>query len=385
MLRIGSALAALIILLLATSAPRACSLCAFSLKRTSLAQEWERHDIVIYGRLANPKQNNEPGAIPGTGTTEFHIEKVLKSHSSLEKTQILTIDRYIPILDAKAAPKFIAFLDVLKDKPRFDSGRQVKSAALLEYLDGALALRGKDRVEALLYYARFFDHEDEQIADDAFLEFARSTDKEVGQTARKLSSARLRKLIESPKVDAERLSLFAFLLGGCGSSKDAAFLKAMLQKPSDETARAFDGIVGGYIALEPRDGWELAVRMIADTKRPFGQRYPLVRMIRLYHGWRPGEFTKEILRCYQAIVPDGEMADFAIEDLRQWKSWDLTGTILAQWDKGTHKAPIVRRSIVRYALSCPLPEARQFVERIRPQNRDMIRDLEEDLAVEAGR
>ena len=44
------------------------------------------------------------------------------------------------------------------------------------------------------------------------------------------------------------------------------------------------------------------------------------------------------------------LADQAIEDLRRWGYWDLTTDVLAQYSKPTHAAPIVRRSIVRYAL-----------------------------------
>jgi hypothetical protein len=159
----------------------------------------------------------------------------------------------------------------------------------------------------------------------------------------------------------------------------------MLSQPGEETARATDGILGGYIALEPREGWDLAARILADPKKSLTQRYAVVRMVRLYHGWQPKESKKEIMRCYQGLIPDGELADFAIEDLRQWKAWDLTATILAQWDKNTHKAPIVRRSIARYALTCPTPDARRFIDRIRPQNREMLAELEEDLALEANK
>ena len=55
---------------------------------------------------------------------------------------------------------------------------------ILPYIEGALALKGKDRTETLVYFFRFLAHEDSSIAEDAFLEFARSTDAEVAQAAR---------------------------------------------------------------------------------------------------------------------------------------------------------------------------------------------------------
>jgi hypothetical protein len=76
------------------------------------------------------------------------------------------------------------------------------------------------------------------------------------------------------------------------------------------------------------------------------------------------------------------VADLALEDLRKWKMWDLTGTVLAQFGKPSHDAPIARRAILRYALCCPLPEARQFVEQLRRRLPDEVRDLEESLETE---
>ena len=76
------------------------------------------------------------------------------------------------------------------------------------------------------------------------------------------------------------------------------------------------------------------------------------------------------------------MADLAVEDLRRWGLWELTPKVLAQYGKPTHSSPIVRRSIVRYALCCPNPEARRFVETTRQQQRELVEDVEDSLQFE---
>jgi len=53
--------------------------------------------------------------------------------------------------------------------------------------------------------------------------------------------------------------------------------------------------------------------------------------------------------------------------------------VLAQYGKPSHNAPITKRNIIRYALCCPLPEARQFVDSVRRQDPNIVRDLEEGL------
>ena len=42
----------------------------------------------------------------------------------------------------------------------------------------------------------------------------------------------------------------------------------------------------------------------------------------------------------------------------------------------------MKRAIVRYALSCPKAEAKQFVERIRITDSEMVKDVEEGLKFE---
>lgn len=382
MARIGFTFGALGLLSLVSAPISACSLCGSAARRIAFSQEWDRSQVVVVGRAVASRLTVNPGALPGSGSTDFEIETVLKSHPFLGKKREVTLNCYIPVLDPKAPAVFLAFFDVSQEKLDFQAARQVRSKAIVAYLDGAQALRGKSRVDLLLYYSRFLDHEDEQVAEDAFLEFARSTDQEVGAVTKRLTPERFRTLLKNPKLDAERISLFAFLLGSCGGAADAEFLKGMLDQPGAEASRALDGILAGYTVLRPRDGWEQAVRILSDAKKPFHHRHAVVRMIRFYHGWKPVEFREEIVQCYRVVIRDGELADFAIEDLREWKSWDLTGAVLTQFSKSSHQAPILRRAIVRYALVCPLPEARKFVETVRGQDRELVRELEEDLAFE---
>jgi hypothetical protein len=374
MFRSGLALFALVILALPSQSP-ACSLCggAFNPQKT-IRQDWEKARLVLYGSAANPRLNPDG---KGTGTTDFTIEKVLKG--DLGNTKVITLNRYIPVLDSKNPPRFVVFCDIAEGKLDPYTGRSVRSPALLDYLKGIESLKGKDNAQILQFLYQYLDHEDESLADDAFVEFVRSSDADIGKVAKSLAPAKLRGLVQNPKVGLERLSLFAFLLGACGNEQDAVLLRAMIDRPTERTSKALDGILGGYINLKPREGWELARKILADRKLPFPPRYAAVRTLRFYFGWKPAESKTEVLRGLDNLIEDGEMADLAVEDLRQWKVWDLTGKILAQYGKPSHNAPIIKRTIIRYALCCPLPEARQFVDNVRRQDPNTVRDLEEGL------
>jgi hypothetical protein len=368
------------LLALPSPAP-SCGLCVLNGQPPpTFGQEWERAKLILFG-TAQSSRFNSSGA-PGSGTTDFRIDKVLKDDPFRGDKKVLELPRFIPILDPKKPPQFVVFCDVYKDKLDAYLGRPVNSLALLDYLEGVKSLPGKDRTQGLLYYFRYLDHPDETIAGDAFLEFARSSDLEIGKVARQLTPDKLRTLLKDPATKVERLSLFAFLLGACGNERDADFLKSMITQPSERTTQALDGLLGGYIQLRPKQGWELTYAILGDSKKHFLERFAVVRMLRFYHGWKPEEARKEVLHGLDLMVPDGDVADLAIEDLRRWKTWDLTDKILAQYGKASHATPIVRRAIVRYALCCPRPEAQRFVDSLRRLDGSLVREMEEGLELE---
>jgi hypothetical protein len=194
-----------------------------------------------------------------------------------------------------------------------------------------------------------------------------------------------RKLVKDRKVDAERLALFAFLLGATGEPADADLLMQMLQKPDDRTTKAMEGILAGTILRKPKDGWAWTNAVVADAKQPFLVRWGAVRALRFLYAARPAEYRAQVVLAMGLMIPNGELADVAIGDLQKWQLWDHTRLILKQYGKPSHTAPIVRNALLRYALNCPQPEARLFVEKLRRAEPKLIRELEEDLAFERGK
>jgi hypothetical protein len=146
-----------------------------------------------------------------------------------------------------------------------------------------------------------------------------------------------------------------------------------------------DGILGGYIQLQPRAGWDLLAAILGDARRPFTDRYAALKTIHFFHAWDPQATRREVLRGLAATLSQGDLADVPVEDLRRWQMWDLTSLVLAQFGKPTHAAPLVKRAIVRYALCCPRPESAQFVDRLRRQDPDLVAEVKESLEFEKGR
>jgi hypothetical protein len=173
--------------------------------------------------------------------------------------------------------------------------------------------------------------------------------------------------------------MYAFLLGGCGDDEDAALLAKSIKGLTEQTVGAADGFLTGYIQLRPREGWQAAQGLLRDPRKPFTVRYAALRALSFYQGWRPQESRANILAGIELSLPQGDIADIAVEDLTRWQMWELTPQVLALYGKKSHAAPIVRRAILRYAVSCPRQEAKTFVSERRRVEPDVIKDIEESL------
>ncbi len=367
-------LALLALVFLVPSPAPACSLCGTMARRVSLTQELAEASVVVYGHLANPKLDFKTGG----GTTEFHFDNILKDDPAFPKQKMILLSRYLPVIDPKESPRWVMFFRVPTKELQPYNGRQLSSPAVLEF---AVALtRYRDNPAEMLHFAaKHLDNADPQIAEEAFLVFAKADDKLIGQIAKQMPAATLRKLVKTPDLEPERLSMYAYLLGACGNADDAETLRALLKNPAPRYFRAYEGILAGYITLRPKDGWTFALDALKDQKTPFVLRYAVLRTMRFNYNAHPEETAALVLHGEALAIGHSDIADVAIQDLIRWKRWEHTKLIVACYDKASHKSPIVKNGIIRYALACPQPEARALVERVRREDPKTLRYLEEEL------
>jgi hypothetical protein len=359
-----------------TSSAPSCSLCSNRLAptfREEAAQSGAR--IILAGTLDNARLG--PG---GSGVTDFHITDVLRKDDWLAGKKVVELPRYLAVSDAKNPPRFLVFCDVFKDRLDPYRGVPIKSAETIEYVKKAMALDPRDRARCLSFFFNYLENSDPEVARDAFLEFAKASDLEIGAAAPKLSPERLREWLKNPQTPSDRLSLYALLLGACGGPADADLLATMLNDGNARSAEAFDGLLAGYIRMRPREGWELAITTLREGKRRQEVRIAILRTLRFYHNSQPTQSRANLVLAMAAILQQGELADVAMEDLRQWKMWDLTPVVLSLYGQKGFKSPIVQRAIIRYALSCgERDDARRFVEERRKTDPDEIQEIEEFL------
>lgn len=376
MLLLRPILLAVLILIAVPDAP-ACTFCNGPVRsQATLRMRYAAAKFVVQGTLKNPRFDPQTDR----GYTDFHFTALLKDDPARKEQKSLTIPQYLPVI-GETPTDYLLFCDLVEGKLEPLPGLSCRPA-VLEYLKVASTIDDADSAKKLGFFFKHLDSADAAVASDAFLEFARASDVEILKASAQLDAAKVRKLISDPNSPLERLGVFAFLLGVCGKQADAEFLAGLLkQNPlSERTTAAFGGLLAGYVMLAPKEGWPLTTTILADEKRGFSERLSALSTVRFFQATRAADCKAEVLKCCAALVPVGDLADQAIEDLRRWGYWDLTNDVLSQFGKPTHSAPIVRRAIVRYALTCPKDEAKTFLSSLRQSEPKLVRDVEEMLA-----
>jgi hypothetical protein len=367
--------------LFSTPSP-ACPFC--SMQGQTLLGDVNQASMVLYGTFTNAKL--EAGSDFGQGTTDLVVEAVIKKHDILGNQKVLTLPRYVPT-DKNSKVKFLVFCDVFKGKIDPYRGVPVQADSdMVKYLTGALAVKDKDINARLRYYFDYLDNKEIEIANDAYKEFGNADYKDYRDMAKQLPAEKIVHWLKDPNTPAFRYGLYASMLGHCGTAKDADVLRAMLDDPQKRVSTGVDGVLAGYVMLQPKQGWEYLHGILSDSKKEFMLRYAGLRAARFFWESRPDVLDKkQLVEGVSQLLKQSDIADLAIEDLRKWNRWETCQSILDLYGKRGFDIPIIRRAILRYALSCPEKAAKDFVEQSRKRDPEMVKDAEELLKLETGK
>lgn len=364
----------------------AAALCPFceSEKGPTLVLQIEEAEIVLFGHFENPR------AAKGVGLeeyeTDFVIEDVLKTHPMIKGKDRITVPRQI--LDSKA--KFVIFADVYKGNINAYKGTQlVNGGHMLKYVEGVLKMKDKTQPERLRFAFDFLNSPESEVALDAYREYARADYKDYKDMAKSLPADTLAAWLKDPKTPQYRYGLYASLLGHCGTSKHATMLLDMINDAEKQKASGLHGLLAAYTMLEPQKGWTMLKDLVKDKDKPFLFRYQGLQTMRFMWESRPDLIAKddkdakdEIVKGVLGVLKVPDMADFAIEDLAKWKRWEHCDAVLGLFGAKDYNTPIIRKSILRYALRCPLPQATAFVKAQTARDREWVDDTRELLELE---
>jgi hypothetical protein len=362
--------------------PRPAAGCPFcSMQGETLVNSVQQASLVLYGTFTNAKPSL--GDDTNGGTTDLQIEAVIKKHEILGDAKVITLPRYIPS-DKNSKQKFLVFCDVFKGKIDPYRGIPVQADCdMVKYLTESLEIQGKPIGQRLQHYFKYLDNKESEISVDAFREFALADYKDYREMAKSLPADKIAKWLEDPNTPQNHFGLYASMLGHCGKPEHAALLRRMLDDPQKRLSDGIDGMLAGYTMLKPHEGWAYVCDILKNPTKDFQIRYSALRAARFFWDSRPDLMDKkDLVEGVKFLLDQNDIADLAIEDLRRWKRWDLLDQILPLHSKKSHDAAIIRRSILKFALSCPDAKATEFVEQARKRDPEMVRDVEELLKLE---
>jgi hypothetical protein len=353
-----------------------CPFC--SMQGQTLTGEVAQASMVLYGSLANAKED-------GDGSTDLVVDAVVKDNPILGNRKTITLARYVSQpTDGKY--KFLVFCDVFKGKIDPYRGVAVKADSdLPKYLQGAMTVKDKKPNDRLRFFFDYLDNADAEISNDAYKEFANADYKDYRDMAATLPADKIAGWLKSKATPSFRYGLYASMLGHCGKPEHTAVLLSLLEDPDKPATSGVDGILAGYVMLKPQDGWKFLRAILSDPKKDFMLRYSALRAARFFHDSRPDLIsTKDVVEALGVLLNQSDIADLAVEDLRKWNQWDMADKVMALKGTAAYEVPIVRRSLLRYALSCEdhVPAAKAYVDEQRKKDAQAVSDAEELLRVE---
>jgi len=362
----------------------ACPFCSPNATTTFVAEEAQA-DLILYGSLSNAKRDPDDPTGFNKGTTDLTIETVIKPHDIIKGKKKITIPKYLP-QDGKEY-KYLIYFNVVNGQLDPYRGEAFSADSKLpEYLTGAINIRKKDSATRLRYFFDYLESSDIMISGDAYGEFAIADYKEISEVAPKLSAEVLIKWLKDPNTRGSRFGLYGLILGHCGKATDAKAMRALLDDKDRSYTSGLDGLVTGYIMLDPKEGWNYLLELIKDPTKDFPVKYAALKTARFFWELRPDVIpNSQVLEAMKLLADNPTISDMPIEDLRKWRVWELTPLVLGYAGKETHNTTkITTRAILKFALAAAAgnpnnKEAVEFVKAARDRDAKQVEFLEDLL------
>ncbi|MFO0936132.1 MAG: hypothetical protein U0798_06395 [Gemmataceae bacterium] len=255
-------------------------------------------------------------------------------------------------------------------------------------MKGAIAVREKDTAERLRFFFNYLDASELEINSDAFMEFGNADYADVRKIAGDLPREKIYSWLKDASTTSTRIGFYGLLAGHSGRKEDAQTLRNLLDDPTRRFASGLDGLMAGYILLDPKNGWEYLLSVIKDPKKQdFATQFATIKVLRFFWEYRSDVIEKkQVVEGAKIAMMNGDFADFAIEDLRKWQQFDLTDLVLKTSQLDSHKKePMVKRAVLKFMLASAAAKnakALEFVAAARAENPDKVKEYEEILEQE---
>jgi hypothetical protein len=253
------------------------------------------------------------------------------------------------------------------------------------YFVRAPALR-RPIAERLRYAAKYLEHADPAVADDAFREFGRAPFDAVADVADALPFDRIREWLVDPRVPSERKGFYGLALGLARDpterEKNVALLRKIATAEAGDFRAGFDGVLGGLLAAEGEAALDLIdTRLLKNRQAAEGDVRHAQTALRFYVEYGRGVGEDRLNRSLRYLLDRPATAPGALGDLTRRRDWSLVERAQKLFGDSPGDDPALDRAVVGYLLVCPKPEAQAALRKLRQSAPLRVADAEQYWSV----
>ncbi len=331
----------------------------------TFAEEFETMDVVVIARLMALPAKGENAAKDDLPQGKFAITRVIKGES------VVRLKEIIQTLYLGEAQVGTSFLILGIDPPKLQWSTPLPiSSETSAYLSKLVKLpRGSQK--RMEFFHTYLEHEDAEIARDAYNEFAKAPHDAVKALQGKMNHARLVGWIGDKNVPLNHRRLYLLMLGICGSEKDAPLLEKIIKSTDRKEKQGLDAFISCYLQLRGKAGLPLIEDLYLKNKKcEYADTYAAIMALRFQLSDGKAVPKENVFAALHHMLERPDLADLIIPDLARWEDWGQVDKLFSLYKNSDEKSTWVRVPVVTYLRLCPLPKAKELLkecEKIDPQ------------------
>lgn len=232
---------------------------------------------------------------------------------------------------------------------------------------------GKERME---YFLPLLTSDQKRLADDAYNEFAIASLADMQTLRDSLDRQQVIATLQDDDTPLERRRLYWTLLSICGTGEQLPIaIDAIMQRLEEEDDRfGLDSAVSCAMVLGGAEALDRIDQLIlANPQAEYSDVSATVLAIRV-HGTEYKQIPRErLLESLRHVLARPPVADLVIPDLARWEDWSQIDRLQELFVNADAQTQFLREPVVRYLQACPLPAAKEALQRCREVDPDAVR------------
>jgi hypothetical protein len=224
----------------------------------------------------------------------------------------------------------------------------------------------RNQAGQLRFFLPYLEHSDRQIADSTHSKLVGAPYAVLQELAADLDAEQLRTWINHQSTaNNKRIPLSIVLLGICGEQQEADLVREWIEQSSKGGDPAYlAALFTAHIELGGEDAVGFIEKSYLQSRdRTLGEVLAAIDALRT-HGQAGTTISRERIKAsFQLLLRERPaLAETIIDDFARWKDWSIASRLMDIHAGG--QQPWNNAMIIKYLEACPLPTARQYVQRL---------------------